>query len=120
MIKDESDEMENINPDNKGNELSILESHHSIANRLFYEEHNYEKAIEEYEKALEGETDELIRAKMIYLMAESYVKLGKQKKALEYFQKLAVNYRQHYLYDSARKRVEHINDYLVEKEEKVK
>jgi thioredoxin-like negative regulator of GroEL len=118
LRKVESDETAELNPNPQENELSALESHYSRGNRLFYEEHDYENAIEIYEKALEEENDELIRTKITYLMAESYVKQGKLKKARELFQTLADNYKQHYLNDSARKRIEHLNQYLVEKESK--
>lgn len=111
-----SDENEEVKSEvQEGNELSVLESHHSKGNRLYYEEHDYEKAIEEYEKALKDEEDELIRTKIIYLIAESHVKMGSLEKARELFQQIAEKHKEHYLNDSARKRIAHLDDYLVEK-----
>lgn len=97
-------------------ELSDLETNFSLGNKHYYEEHNYEKAIEKYKQALEEEKDELIRVKITYMMAECYVKIGKLKEAKELFQTLAVDYKQHYLNDSARRRLEHLTDYLVGEE----
>jgi tetratricopeptide (TPR) repeat protein len=116
-IKPEDQEEDDDDDDNDDG-LSILESHHSKGNRFYYEEHEYKNAIEEYEKALKEEKDELIKAKIIYQIAESYVKLGNHKKARELFQSLAQKYKEHHIYDSAKKRLEHLGDYLVEKEEK--
>jgi len=125
LKKKTSNEIEEIKPedqeeneDNKDDVISILESHHSKGNRFYYEEHEYEKAISEYEKALKDEKDELIKAKITYLIAESYVKLGNHKKAGELFQSLAQKYKEHHIYDSAKKRLAHLGDYLIEKEEK--
>jgi tetratricopeptide (TPR) repeat protein len=97
-------------------ELSDLETNFSLGNKYYYEEHNYEKAIEKYEQALDEEDDELTRVKITYMMAESHVKIGKFREAKELFKTLALDYKQHYLNDSARKRLEHLADYLVDEE----
>ena len=109
-IKPETDETDETN---ESPELLTLETHLYLGNNLYYEEHNFEKAIEEYEKAVEEEKDELIWMKATYLMAECFVKLEKFREAKELFQSLAVNHKEHYLKDSARKRLEHLADYLV-------
>ncbi len=121
MKEKPSDENEEVKSEvQEGNELSVLESHHSKGNRLYYEEHDYEKAIEEYEEALKDESDELVRTKITYVIAESYVKIGNLKKARELFEQIAEKHKEHYLNDSARKRLIHLEDYLIEKEEKKK
>jgi len=106
-IKPETDETD------ESPELLTLETHLYLGNNLYFEEHNFEKAIEEYGKAIEEEKDELIWMKATYLMAECFVKLAKFREAKELFQSLAVNHKEHYLKDSARKRLEHLADYLV-------
>jgi len=115
---EETDEtMDNDDDDNDNDELSDLKTHLYLGNNFYYEEKNYDKAIEEYKQVLEEEKDELILIKATYFMAESYVKLGKFGDAKKLFQTLAVNYKQHYLNDSAKKRLEHLSDYLVSENE---
>ena len=113
-IKPETDETDETN---ESPELLTLETHLYLGNNLYYEEHNFEKAIEEYKQAIEEEKDELIWIKATYLMAECFVKLEKFKEAKELFQSLAVNHKEHYLKDSARKRLDHLADYLVSENE---
>jgi thioredoxin-like negative regulator of GroEL len=114
-ISEENDEIE---PEtNEEPVFSTLVTHLSLGDKLYYEEHNFEKAIEEYGQAIEEEKDELIWMKATYLMAECFVKLEKFREAKELFRSLAVNYKEHYLKDSARKRLEHLADYLVSENE---
>ena len=117
MINATSEENDEIEPETEEPKLSTLETHLYLGNNLYYEEHNFEKAIEEYKQAIEEEKDELIWMKATYLMAECLVKLEKFREAKELFQSLAVNHKEHYIKDSARKRLEHLADYLVSENE---
>jgi tetratricopeptide (TPR) repeat protein len=112
---EENDEIEPETDKESG--FSTLVTHLALGNNLYYEEHNFEKAIEEYEQAINEEKDELIWMKATYLMAECFVKLEKFREAKELFQSLAINHKEHYLKDSARKRLEHLADYLVSEKE---
>ena len=94
-------------------ELVVLETHLSIGDKFFYEEHDYIKAIEEYKLAIDGSDDENIKLKAHYMMAECYAKIEKYKEAKEIFENIAANFGQHYLRASAKRRLEHLSDYLV-------
>jgi len=94
-------------------ELAILETHLSIADRFYYDEHNYEKAIEEYNLAINEEKDETLKLKANYMMAECHIKLGKYKEAKEILEKMATDFGKHYLGASAKRRLKHLSDYLV-------
>lgn len=96
----------------EGHKLPGSESHFFMGNKFFYEERDYEKAIQEYKQASEEETDESIRLKAIYLMAESHVKIGKIEDAINIFKTIADGYKEHYLKDSARRRIEKLSEYL--------
>jgi len=118
LRKATSEENDEIKPEeNEESELSTLETHFYLGNKFYYEELNFEKAIEEYKKTIEEEKEEIIWLKATYLMAESFVKLEQFKEAKELFQSLAVNHKQHYLRDSARRRLEHLSKYLVSENE---
>jgi tetratricopeptide (TPR) repeat protein len=94
-------------------ELVVLETHLSIGDRFFHEEHDYIKAIEEYTLAIDESDDETIKLKANYMMAECYAKMEKYKEAKEIFESIAVDSQQHYLRASAKRRLEHLSDYLV-------
>ena len=87
-------------------EVISTESHFFLGNKCFYEDRNYEQAIEEYRQAAKEESNELIRSKARYWMAESHVKIGQVEKAINIFSQLAKQYGGSYLGDSARKRAE--------------
>jgi TolA-binding protein len=89
------------------------ESHFSLGNKFFYEERDYEKAIEEYRKAAAEESDELIRLKARYWMAECHVKTGKTEEAMNIFKTIADEHGYHYLGDSARRRGNALTEYIV-------
>jgi TolA-binding protein len=94
-------------------ELVVIETHLSIGDRLFHEEHDYIKATEEYTLAIADSDDETIKLKANYMMAECYAKMEKYKEAKEIFEIIAADSNQHYLRASAKRRLEHLSDYLV-------
>ncbi|MGQ9608839.1 MAG: tetratricopeptide repeat protein [bacterium] len=96
----------------KRNDLSIRQTHFSLGNQAFYNEHDYIKAIEEYKQAVKEETDELIHLKAIYMLGESYAKLGNLKDAIKTFETISKNYQKHYLRDSARRRIQRLTEIL--------
>jgi len=111
---DEPDEvLDTDDLEEKEPEVVSTESHFSLGNRFFYEERDYEQAIVEYQKSVKEGKDELIGIKANYWMAESYVKLGEVKKAKKILKKIVEKHGTHYLGDSARKRVEVLEDYIV-------
>lgn len=87
-------------------EVISAESHFFLGNKRFYEDRNYEKAIEEYRRAVAEESNELIRLKARYWMAESHVKIGKVEEAIKILSQLAEQNGDSYLGDSAKKRAE--------------
>jgi tetratricopeptide (TPR) repeat protein len=89
------------------------ESHFSMGSKFYYEDRDYEKAIAEYEQAAKRESDELIRLKALYWMAESYVKIQKQDEAIDIFKAIAEEHEGHYLADSAKRRMDALTEYLV-------
>ena len=89
------------------------ESHLPLGNKLFYDDRNYKGAIEEYRQVLKEESDELLKLKARYLMAEAYVKIQNKEEAMEIFRTLAKEYGGHYLGDSAKRRAEALVDYIV-------
>lgn len=96
----------------KGNDLSIRQTHFSLGNKAFYNEHDYIKAIEEYKQAAKEEVDELSHLKAIYMLGESYAKLGNLKDAIKTFETISKNYQKHYLRDSARRRIQRLTEIL--------
>ncbi len=88
------------------------ESHFFLANNLYYNDRNYQEAAEEYKRAAKEESDELISLKARYWMAESYVKIEKPKEAMKIFKAIAAKHKNHYLGNSARRRVEVLTDYI--------
>ena len=94
-------------------EVASTESHFFVGSKLFYEDRNYEKAIEEYRRAAQEESDELIRVKARYWMAECYVKMQDIEKATEAFKDIAEEYEGHYLAESARRRFQALKDHIV-------
>ena len=87
-------------------EAISTESHFFLGNKCFYEKRNYEQAIEEYRRAAKEESNELIRLKARYWMAESHVKIGQVEEAIDIFSQLAEQHGGSYLGDSARRRAE--------------
>lgn len=94
-------------------EVVSTESHFSLGNKLFYEDRDYQQSIEEYRQAADKESDELIRLKARYWMAESYVKIGNVEEAMNIFKALAEEHGNHYLGDSAKRRMEALTEYIV-------
>jgi TolA-binding protein len=94
-------------------EVISTESHLSLGNKLFYEDRDYEQAIEEYDKSVKAAKDEEIKLKARYWMAESHVKLGKIDEAKNIFGNIAEEHGDHYLGDSARKRLAALEEYIV-------
>jgi len=91
-------------------ELVSAESHFSIANRFFYEDRDYKQALEKYKQAAEEESDELLRLRARYWMAECYVKMQKIEEAMDIFKALAEKYGDHYLGDSAGRRIDELKN----------
>lgn len=89
-----------------------MESHFYIGNKLFYEERNYKKAIEEYQKAAKEESDETIRLKALYWLAESYVKIHNIEEAVKILSNLADENEKHYIGDSAKRRLAALKTYI--------
>ena len=94
-------------------EVVSTESHFSLGNKSFYEDRDYEQAIEEYRQAAEKESDELISLKARYWMAESHVKIGNVEEAMNILKTLAEEHEGHCLGDSARRRMEALTEYIV-------
>ncbi len=117
-IKSESEEKidtkEEINEvvEKKESDLSIPQTHFSLGNQAFYDEHDYSKAIEEFKQAIKEEGDELRHLKAVYMLGESYAKLGKLKDAIKTFETISKNYQKHYLRDSARRRIQRLTEIL--------
>ncbi|HIE25715.1 TPA: tetratricopeptide repeat protein [Candidatus Poribacteria bacterium] len=76
-----------------------------MANSFYYEARDYEAAIKMYKAAIAEESDELIVAKSLYYMAESYVKLKELDDAIAVFEDLAKRLPDHYLASSAKRRI---------------
>jgi tetratricopeptide (TPR) repeat protein len=76
-----------------------------LANSFYYEARDYEEAIKMYKAAIAEESDELIVAKSLYYMAESYVKLKDLGEAIAVFEDLAERLPDHYLAASATRRI---------------
>lgn len=93
------------------------ESHFFLGNKLYHEDHDYNQAIDEYKQAAEEESDELIRLKACYWMAESYMKLGNIEEAMDIFGELAEEHESHYLGDSAKRRLGVLTEYLVTRDQ---
>ena len=68
-----------------------------MANRFYYNEQNYDEAIKMYKAAMAEESDELILAKSLYYMSESYVKLKELSEAISVFEDLIGRLPGHYL-----------------------
>lgn len=88
---------------------------YSEAVRAYYEEKNYEQAIEKFDEAIKTErkqsrgkkaaTNEII-AKSLYWQGESYVKTHDFSKAIKTFESLVKTCKEHYLTLSAQRRAE--------------
>ncbi len=122
-VKSETEEKKDIQEtkseeevEKKVTDLSIPQTHFSLGNQAFYDEHDYLKAIEEYKQAVKEETDELIHLKAVYMLGESYAKLGRLKDAIKTFETISKDYQKHYLRDSARRRIQRLTEILSIKE----
>jgi len=91
-------------------ELVSTESHFSIANRFFYEDRDYKQALEKYRQAAKEESDGLLKLKALYWMAECYVKMQKINEAMDIFKALAKKHGDHYLGDSAGRRIDELEN----------
>ena len=87
-------------------------SHFALGNKCFFEDQDYKQAIAEYQQAVDEESDDLIRLRALYWMAESHVKVGDLEEALERFRNIAEENETHYLGDSAKRRVKSLEEYL--------
>lgn len=94
-------------------EVVSTESHFSLGSKFFYEDRDYERAIEEYRQSAKEKSDELIGLKALYWMAESYVKVGNMEEAMNILRALAEEHEDHYLGDSARRRVAALTEHIV-------
>jgi|GEM_PF-2241859 len=94
-------------------EVVSTESHFSLGNKSFYEDRDYQQAVEEYRQAAEKESDKLIRLRARYWMAESHVKIGNIEEAMNILKTLAEGHEGHYLGDSARRRMAALTEYIV-------
>ena len=83
--------------------------------RAYYEEKNYEQAIEKFSEAIKNEKKQTkgkqsaaneIVAKSMYWQAEAYVKTQDIPKAIKTFESLVKTCQQHYLTISAQRRAE--------------
>lgn len=81
-----------------------------LANEYYHEEQKFDQAIENYKSVLENTDDELVRAKSLYRMGESYVKLHQIEKAIEIFSQLIDEIEDHYLVSSAERRIEYLRE----------
>lgn len=97
----------------KKGELVSTESHFSSGNRFFYEDRDYKQALEEYKQAAKEESDKLYRLRARYWMAECYVKVQKIEEAMDIFKALAKEHGDHYLGDSARRRIDALTEHIV-------
>lgn len=99
--------------------------------KAYHDDYDYEQAIENFQVAIEHETsstkessedadekEELqledpssVIARSMYWQAESYVKIGKIKKAVEMFAALSSQYRMHHLSRAAERRIEVLRAY---------
>jgi len=112
LKKNVSEDDAEITPKTEENEseLAVTQSHFFLGNKAFYEDHDYVKAIGEYMKAIDEEKEEIIYLKAVYMMGESYVKIGKIKEAINTFKTISKDYKKHYLMDGARRRIEKLSE----------
>ena len=81
-----------------------------LATKYFYDDRNYEEAINMYEAVLAEESDKYLVVKSMYLMAESYVKLKRIDEAISAFENLTQRFTDHYLSASAQRRIAHLEE----------
>ncbi len=108
---DEDDDEEEEESEEKS--LASMESHFYQGNKFYFENQDYVKAIDEYSKAVKEDSDELIKLKARYWLAESYLKLQKLDRARDTFKILVEGYGKHYLGSSARRRLKVLEDYII-------
>ena len=94
-------------------EVVSTESYFSSGNRFFYGDRDYKKAIEQYQQAIERESDDLIKLKALYWTAEAHAKLGQIQEAMSIFKEIAEEHGDHYLGDSAKRRAESLQEYML-------
>lgn len=98
------------------------ESSHAYANAVtaYYEEKNYQQAIEKFGEAIENASERTahdlteeqaneIVAKSMYWQAEAYIKTENIPQAIETFRSLIQNCKGHYLILAAERRVDELN-----------
>ena len=110
---DYDDDEEDDDEESEEQSLASMESHFYQGNKFYFEDQDFNRAVSEYIKAIENDSDESIKLKARYWLAESYVKLQKIDKAKKIFKVLAEGYRQHYLGGSAGRRLKELEDYIV-------
>ncbi len=88
------------------------------AMKAYYEEKDYQRAIEKFKEAIENEAQDTdgnvtdsnsIVAKAMYWQAEAYVKMQDIPRAVVTFENLSQTYREHYLSLAARRRAAQLN-----------
>ncbi len=88
------------------------------AMKAYYEEKDYQRAIEKFKEAIENEAQDTdgnvtdsnsIVAKAMYWQAEAYVKMQDIPQAVVTFENLSQTYREHYLSLAARRRAAQLN-----------
>lgn len=104
--------MEDDKIENDEVELAIedLEDASFFLGNEYYQEHDYEKAIEKYDDVLKNVEDYTVRIKSFYWMGESYVKLHRMDEAIETFSQLIDEFKDHHLVASAQRRIAHLEE----------
>lgn len=94
--------------------------------KAYHDDYNFQQAIKYFQNAIENETPSTkessekaeenveqqlqepssVIVRSMYWQAESYVKIGKIKKAIEVFEMLSSQYRMHHLSPAAERRIE--------------
>lgn len=92
-------------------EIEEITDDFSLANRFYYEERDYRKALDAYSKVIESVEDPLLRLRAMYMRAESLVKLKRIEEAIQAFQELADQEVDNHLVESARRRARALRDY---------
>jgi len=105
----EQEGIENGNQ-NEINLEELGEANFFLGNEYYYEELEYEKAIENYKSVLENTEDDILRTKSLYWIGESYIKLNQISDALDTFNQLIEEFNDHYLVDSARRRIAYLKE----------
>lgn len=111
---EEKEEKEEERTEKTKEELQEINMHLATANKYYYGE-EFEKALEEYDAALEKEdVQENLDAflKAMYWKGETLAKLKKYEDAVEVFSTLSEKGERHNLAYSAKRRIEHIKELM--------